>query len=99
MESNVKEWYTTQKRVGDDFMTHIMIYEFSHAAIYTEDFVYGANFPEVNPLPLYGLPVVKVAEKYQLVTYKSRGGNFGNASDFQKLAYENQTLLLLPPRF
>ncbi|MDR5615721.1 RHS repeat-associated core domain-containing protein [Arsenophonus sp.] len=89
LESNAKMWYQTQQRVGDDFMTQIIIHEFSHAALYTEDFVYGANFPEVNPLPLYSLPVGKVPEKYQLLTYKSRGGNMGEAADFQRLAYAN----------
>lgn len=89
LESSNKGWYATQKRLGDDFMTHTVIHEFSHAALYTEDYVYGANFPEVNPLPLYGLPVGKVPEKYQLVTYRIRGGNFGDANDFQELAYQN----------
>ncbi|WGL99275.1 hypothetical protein QE177_05190 [Arsenophonus sp. aPb] len=89
LESNVKEWYSTQKRVGDDFMAQTMIHEFSHAALFTEDYVYGFNTPEVNPVPLYTLPVGNVPKKYQLITYASRGGNTGEAANFQMLAYGN----------
>lgn len=78
-----------KKKVGDDYMALLLIHEFSHAALYTGDFVYSANFPEINPLPLYSLPVGQVLEKHQLLAYKNRGGNIGEAADFQKLAYNN----------
>jgi len=90
LESNVQQCYKLQKKVGDDYMALLLIHEFSHAALYTADYVYAANNTnEINPLPLYGLPVGNVSKKYQLLNYERRGGNTGDASTFQDLAYNN----------
>lgn len=65
-----------------------MIHEFSHAALYTEDYAYRKILAGVDLTPLYALPKGMLAKEDQLDAYKNIMTPSGE-ENFAKIAYMN----------
>ncbi|WP_119710879.1 hypothetical protein [Arsenophonus endosymbiont of Aleurodicus floccissimus] len=68
---NSKNWSIAKEKGEDDYMARTMIHEFSHAALYIEDYAYGKILAGVDLIPLYALPKGMLAKEDQLDAYKN----------------------------
>jgi insecticidal toxin complex protein TccC len=51
-----RNWEKTRLATNANYMTGVLIHEFSHAAVNTRDFAYGKAKEGVDPTPLFQLP-------------------------------------------
>lgn len=72
LQANLKNWSIAKEKGGDDYVEPIMIHEFSHAALYTEDYAYGKILAGVDLTPLYALPKGMLAKEDQLDAYSKK---------------------------
>lgn len=88
LQANLKNWSIAKEKGGDDYVERIMIHEFSHAALYTEDYAYGKILAGVDLTPLYALPKGMLAKEDQLDAYKDIMTLSGE-ENFTRIAYMN----------
>lgn len=88
LQANQENWNKAKQMLGEEHMALIMIHEFSHAALGTEDYTYGKILAGIDLMPLYSLPLGPLAKEYQFFAYEHIMTK-PDEKDFAEIAYTN----------